>query len=96
MTYKYELTFTESAWKEWRKLDSDTRSKFSKKLKERRQEPCIPASRLFAMRDCYKIKLRSAGYRLVYRVVEAEILIEVISVGKRDKGAVYEAAQERI
>jgi len=37
------------------------------------------------MEDCYKIKLRSVGYRLVYQVRENEIVVSVVSVGKREK-----------
>lgn len=47
------------------------------------------------MADCYKIKLRSAGYRLVYRVDEALGFVTVIAVGKRDRQEVYAAAHMR-
>ena len=30
------------------------------------------------MADCYKIKLRSAGYRLVYQVVDNRLVITVV------------------
>lgn len=45
--------------------------------------------------DRYKIKLRSAGWRLVYEVRDAEILVLVIAVGRRDRNAVYRAAETR-
>jgi mRNA interferase RelE/StbE len=47
------------------------------------------------MPDCYKIKLRQAGYRLVYRVDDDVVFVTVIAVGKRDKSAVYAAATQR-
>ena len=37
------------------------------------------------MKDIYKIKLRSLGYRLVYRVDDTRIVVMVVAVGKRDK-----------
>jgi len=48
------------------------------------------------MEDCYKIKLRSVGYRLVYQVRDNEITVSVVSVGKREKNAAYKAAVKRI
>jgi mRNA interferase RelE/StbE len=48
------------------------------------------------MKDFYKIKLRSAGYRLVYQVRDSEILISVVAVGKCDRNQVYKIAIKRI
>lgn len=43
---------------------------------------------------CYKIKLRSAGYRLVYQVKDDVLVIVVIAVDKRE--TVYETAKDRL
>ena len=48
------------------------------------------------MPDCYKIKLRQAGYRLVYRVDDDTVFVTVIAVGKRDKNGVYDTANIRL
>ncbi|PWD62466.1 plasmid stabilization protein [Pectobacterium parmentieri] len=60
------------------------------------QNPHVPANRLHGMADCYKIKLRSAGYRLVYQVLEHEIVVLVLAVGKRERSEVYQAAKDRL
>jgi mRNA-degrading endonuclease RelE of RelBE toxin-antitoxin system len=39
-----------------------------KKLAERLGRPHVEAASLRGMPDCYKIKLKNAGYRLVYQV----------------------------
>jgi len=91
----YELEFLVDAEKEWKKLDATIRSQFAKKLKERLQNPHVPASRLHGMPDCYKIKLRTLGYRLVYRVADKTITVTVIAVGKRDGDEAYAAAKVR-
>ncbi|SOE92766.1 mRNA interferase RelE/StbE [Burkholderia sp. D7] len=93
MTYK--LRFKLNAEKEWRKLDAETRPQFAKKLDERLENPKVPASRLYGMKDCYKIKLRTRGYRLVYQVQDEIVTVVVIAVGKRNGGDVYDAAEER-
>jgi mRNA interferase RelE/StbE len=48
------------------------------------------------MEDCYKIKLRTTGYRLVYQVKDDVITVIVIAVGRRDKNSVYENAIKRL
>ncbi len=92
----YNLKFKKEAWKEWQKLDSTVKEVFKKKIRERLIEPRIESSRLKGMTDCYKIKLRGLGYRLVYQVREMEFVVSVIAVGKRDKNQVYEIAQKRL
>ncbi len=95
MSYKYKLKFLPTALKEWKKLDGSIQSQFKKKLKERLQEPHIKASQLSGFENHYKIKLRASGYRLVYEVIDQEICVMVIAVGKRDKSEVYRQAQQR-
>ena len=91
----YELKFLPSARKEWDKLGANIKEQFKKKLSERLQNPIVAADRLRGQQDYYKIKLRTAGYRLVYEVVEKEITIYVIAVGKRSNEQVYKAAKKR-
>ena len=92
----YALAFKPTALKEWRKLDAPIREQFKRKLPERLAQPHVPASRLHAMPDCYKIKLQATGYRLVYQVTELTITVTVVAVGKREDAAVTRKAQERL
>ena len=91
----YELAFVESALKEWRRLAAPIREQFKAKLQERLRNPHVPSARLHGMPNCYKIKLRAVGYRLVYQIDEGRLLVTVIAVGKRDKEMVYSAAGKR-
>jgi len=91
----YSLEFTESALKEWNKQDGTVKGQLKKKLAERLEEPHVPASALHSMPDCYKIKLQKIGYRLVYQVLDDTVVVEVITVGRRDSG-IYEKAAELI
>jgi mRNA interferase RelE/StbE len=91
----YELEFLESALREWKKLDANTREQFRKKLKERCENPRVPSAKLRDAKDRYKIKLRSSGYRLVYEVIDGELVVLVIAVGKRDRSGIYETAGKR-
>ena len=93
MTYKLE--FLPSARKEWDKLGHTLREQFKKKLAERLEVPRIPSDLLHGMSDCYKIKLKASGYRLVYQVVDERVVVSVVAVGKRDRSEVYERARKR-
>ncbi len=84
----------ESADKEWCKLDGSLREQFKKKLKERLENPRVRKDQRHGARDRYKIKLKGAGYRLVYQVMDAEIVVLVIAVGKRE-GSVAGASRRQ-
>ena len=94
MTYK--LRFHELALIEWQKLDGSIKEPLKKKLAERLEAPRVAADALTGMKDCYKIKLRRIGFRLVYRVEDDIVYVTVISIGKRDKSMVYGAARPRL
>lgn len=91
----YELAFHPDALTEWNKLDQSVRSQLKKKLVERLANPRVPAAQLSGRNDRYKIKLQSAGYRLVYEVRDSELLVLVVAVGKRERNAVYQTAVKR-
>jgi mRNA interferase RelE/StbE len=59
---------------------------FKKVLRRRAEAPRVPAARVHGYPDTYKIKLRDAGYRLAYRVIDEKLVIFVIGVGRRDEG----------
>ncbi|MGK6312557.1 type II toxin-antitoxin system RelE family toxin [Neorhizobium sp. DT-125] len=91
----YRLEFLPSARKEWDKLGATLREQFKKKLAERLSRPRVQADALQGMPDHYKIKLRSAGYRLVYRVEDERITVVVVAVGKRERSEIYKVAKKR-
>lgn len=82
----YEIEFTQSALKEFHKLDANTKEQFKNKLKAIAQNPKIPKNKLrgAGTKNLYKIKLKSVGYRLVYEVVDNRLVVVVITVGRRD------------
>ena len=91
----YKLRFHELALAEWKKLDKTVRDPLQKKLAERLVQPRVPSAALSGMPDCYKIKIQSLGYRLVYRVDDDVVYVTVIAVGKRERSAVYKRALQR-
>ena len=91
----FELQFLPSALKEWKKLGGPIRDQLKRKLADRLVVPRVQKDALHGLRDHYKIKLRSAGYRLVYRVEDEKVTVTVVAVGKREGSAVYEIAKKR-
>jgi len=94
MTYK--LKFIPVALKEWNKLAPPIKNQFKKKLKERLENPHVVSAKLHGFESVYKIKLRSAGYRLAYEVVDNEVLVYVLAIGKREKNEVYNKLRKRV
>ncbi|MER2490484.1 type II toxin-antitoxin system RelE family toxin [Catenovulum sediminis] len=94
MTYK--LKFLPVALKEWKKLAPPIQNQFKKKLTERLENPKVPSAKLSGFDSVYKIKLRTAGYRLVYEINDNEITVLVLGVGKRDKDKVYKTVRSRV
>lgn len=91
----YRLEFDKAAIRAWKKLDQETRRQFARKLKERLVNPHVRGDKLSGLKDCYKIKLRSVGYRLVYQVIDQKLIVYVISIGRRDDADTYGSAVKR-
>lgn len=94
MTYK--LKFLPSAFKEWKKLAPPIRNQFKQKLEERLITPHVGSAKLRGYESVYKIKLKAAGYRLAYQVIDDEVIIYVLAVGKRENDSVYKKLSSRM
>ena len=92
----YELAFHPDALEEWRRLDKTVADPLKKKLAERLSSPVVPGARVSGGADLYKIKLRTVGYRLVYQVQKGQLIVLVLSVGKRERNATYKSALIRL
>lgn len=92
----YSLEFDRRALKEWKKLGDTIRSQLKKKLAEVLENPKTEANRLRNLPDCYKIKLQNTGYRLIYQVIDHEVVVFVVAIGKREREAAYEDALQRL
>lgn len=85
----YRLRFGRHALRQWKKLDPSIQQQFKKKLAKALENPHNPSTALKGFRNSYRIKLRRVGYRLGYKVVDKQLVVLVISVGRRDKGQIY-------
>lgn len=92
----YRVKFRTDALKEWNNLDRSIQHQFATKLKKCTENPHIPSAKLRNMPDGYKIKLRASGFRLVYQIINDELIIAVVAVGKREHNEVYNLASKRL
>ena len=92
----YSLEFHELALKEWKKLDGSIKVQFQNALSKRLETPHVSSARLRGdLQNTYKIKLRDVGYRLVYEVIDQQLVVMVIAIGKRDRNEAYQSAVKR-
>ena len=92
----YKLKFLPAAKKEWDKLAEPLKKQFKNKLSKRLENPRVQSAKLRGYDSVYKIKLRTAGYRLAYEVIDDEIVVYILAVGKRNKDAVYKKLASRM
>lgn len=91
----YELAIHPAAGKEWAKLDGSIKRRFKEKLaKERLKHPRVAKDSLHELPDCYKIKITTPQFRLIYHVNDTKRLLTILSVASRDD--VYEELQSRL
>ena len=77
-------------------LGHTLREQLKHKLAERLKNPHVPGDAPSGAKNTYKIKLRQAGYRLVYSVEDKTVTVTVIAVGKRNRNEIYEIALSRL
>ncbi|RMF13211.1 MAG: type II toxin-antitoxin system RelE/ParE family toxin [Gammaproteobacteria bacterium] len=92
----FDLEFDPRALKEWYRLGDTIREQFKKKLAKVLEQPRIEANRLKGLPDCYKIKLRNSGYRMVYQVQDCRVVVFVVAIGRRDRKQAYQSANQRL
>lgn len=93
----YRVLLTKESLKEWDKIDHSIQRLFKRKLSSLVLDPVIVNNRLRGkLSNCYKIKLKRAGYRLVYEVRSQTIVLLVWAVDKRDDEKVYNSAISRL
>ncbi|HBV9912305.1 TPA: type II toxin-antitoxin system RelE/ParE family toxin [Klebsiella aerogenes] len=92
----YIVKFREDALKEWNRLDKAIQQQFAKKLNKCCENPHTSTEKLRDIKDFYKIKLQNPGYRLVYQVMDNQLIIAIVAAGKRNCSDVYQLTSKRM
>lgn len=61
-----------------------------------RRNTAYRKNRLRQLPDCYKIKLKTSGYRLIYQVIDSELIVWVVAIGRRERNEAYDKAGNRL
>jgi mRNA interferase RelE/StbE len=88
----YEVVFRQRAAKAFQRLSTASQRQIAKKLKERCLQPKVSADQVRDIPNAYRLKLRSAGIRLIYMVRDEQLVILVLSVGRREREEAYKDA----
>ncbi len=94
-----KLQFHKDALKEFERLEKNFREIFKKKLAKLlsgEEQPSLAHALHGFPSGYYKIKLRKAGLRLVYRYDGKNLVVLVLAVGKRERNIVYEVVRKRL
>ena len=99
MTAPYEIGFIDrAAQKEYLNLDGSTRRLVDSglmRLRVRADEIGKPLSGRLS--GCKELKFRAIGIRIIFRIVNGEIeIVEIVAIGRRDKGDVFSRAEKRL
>jgi mRNA interferase RelE/StbE len=81
----YKLTFLSSAKKEFAKLDIITQKLIKNKLLILAQNPDALKNNIKPLKGLYsgKYRLRVNNYRVIYSIVEDELIITIVRIGHR-------------
>ena len=91
----HELAIHPAAEKEWAKLNGSIKRRFKEKfVKERLKHPRVAKDSLRELPDCYKIKITTPQFCLIYHVNDKKRLLTILSVASRDD--VYDELQSRL
>ena len=78
---RYELRFKTSVAKDLRGIAKSEVKRIIGRIEALRDDPRPPRAEKLSGHDLYRV--RQGLYRIVYRVLDAEIVVEVIKVGHR-------------
>ena len=96
----YDYKFHPEAQKELKKLNKSVQVLFTKALNKILTSPELGIDlgnkNNIDLSGLKKMYFDNKRYRIVYQIIENEIFIHLIAIGKRDKMEVYEKAKGRI
>jgi mRNA interferase RelE/StbE len=96
----YDFKFHVEAEKELEKLNRSVQVLFTKALKKILKSPELGIDlgnkNNLDLSGCKKMYFDNKRYRIVYKIIDDEVMIYLIAIGKRDKMDVYVKASERV
>lgn len=96
---RYRISFIDrAAQKEYRELDGAVKRIVDNglaRLAQRADQIGKPLSGSLA--GCKELKFRANGIRVIFRIVNGVVeVVEIVAIGRRDKGSVFTTAERRL
>ncbi|TKB79854.1 MAG: addiction module toxin RelE [Nitrospira sp.] len=97
---RYSVVLTAAAAEDFRQLDGSLKEPVAMQLRKLETSPRLGehlGNRAgLDLTGYYKLYAAKKSIRIVYRIFDQEILVEVVAIGKRDDLAVYQEALKRL
>ena len=96
----YKVVLTAQATKDFRTLDGSVKEQVARQIRKLETAPLL-GEHLgnrggLDLTGYYKLYAARKAIRIVYRIVEMEVIVEVVAIGKREDFEVYREAFKRI
>jgi mRNA interferase RelE/StbE len=96
----YKVVLTVQAAKDFRLLDGSVKEQVARQLRKLETAPLL-GEHLgnrggLDLTGYYKLYAARKAIRIVYRIIEMEVIVEVVAIGKREDFEVYREAVKRI
>lgn len=97
---QYNVVLTAAAAEDFRQLDGSLKEPVAKQLRKLERTPRLGehlGNRAgLDLTGYYKLYAAKKSIRIVYRIIDQEILVEVVAIGKREDLVVYQEALKRL
>jgi len=97
---RYRVVLTVAAAEDFRRLDESLKEPVAKQLGKLETAPRLGehlGNRAgLDLTGYYKLYAAKKSIRIVYRIMDQEILVEVVAIGKREDLTVYQEALKRL
>ena len=97
---RYSVTLTADAAEDFRRLDGSLKQPVAKQLKKLETSPLLGEhlgnKAGLDLTGYYKLYAAKKDIRIVYSIIEQEVIVEIVAIGKREELAVYRTSLKRI
>lgn len=97
---RYKVLLTREAAADFRALDGSVKPVVARQLKKLEESPHLGQAlgnlRGFDLTGYYKLYALKKSIRIVYRIIEDEVVVEVVGVGRREDFEVYAQVARRL
>ena len=97
---RYKVLLTQKAAEDFRALDGAVKQVVARQLKKLEDSPHLgrPLGNLrgFDLTGYYKLYAVKKSIRIVYRIIEDEVVVEVVGLGRREDFEIYAEVAKRL